>query len=385
MRTLNEDVKTSEGNTGDHTESLKQLDEAAIEDDTLVNSVEGRLANLRKLEGELDSAEAEDVSDASIPDVPDDELDDGQAVATDKSDDSTPDKEEADDKDADGKDGAVTIPDAFVRAAIHQGWEQGDVDSLIETNPELALKTLTSCYNSVTNATKEWSALGRAKVEQERAAAEANTKSVAEQVASDVDPLIERLKKDYGDDPLIETVTKLLQRDVKTASKPTTNAQQPSDLYKTATARANAAANASIDARVNTFFSSEAMTPYGDFYGKLNLSQTVSDLTNGQQEHRLNVLQEAEYIMTGLRMQGIDAPVEQVLEKAHLIVTEPVREQIIRNNLKKSATDRKKGMTFRPAKSKKAGTATTSNQQKPKNRQELLSKVSQNMAKVFNK
>jgi len=178
---------------------------------------------------------------------------------------------------------------------------------------------------------------------------------------------------------MIETVAKLLTAKPKQVA---TQPQQSKDLYGTATARANAAGNAAVDQVVNTFFSAGDMSPYVEFYGKVGLSQSIQDLTNGQQEHRLAVLEQAECIMTGLRMRGQDPSVEQVLEKAHLLVTEPIREQIIRSNLKSKAVARQKGITLRPANSKKTGAVSNNSQQKPRNRQELIDKVQQKLANL---
>jgi hypothetical protein len=386
MRKAMEISENAEGNTGEHTKELKTLDEDAITDKKLVNTVEDRMDFLKTVQREEEPAELEDVDEAPIPDVPDDDIEeeDDQAAATAKSSDSTPEEEE---KDSD-QDATVNIPEAFVRAAIHQGWEEADVKDLIKANPDLALKTLTSCYNSVTNASKEWSALGRARIQSEREAAESDGRRSGVQDSDDssIEPLLEKLKENYADDPLIDVVSKLLKNSTKVGktNEPVNNQQQAADLYHTETARATASANASVDQRVNTFFSNDTMSPYEEFYGKLGLSQTVGDLTNGQQLHRAQVMEEAECIMTGKRMRNLNPTIEEVLAEAHLIVTEPIREQVIRNNLKKTAVSRKK--TLRPSKSKKSGIVSVrGSNAKPKNRQELLSKVGHNMAKVFNK
>ena len=371
MRTMNEESVKSEGNTGDHTEGLKQLDEKALEDTNLVNSVEARLANLGQLTKDLD--EVDDDDSTSTPDVPEDgpAEDSGQAVADDDSDDSS-----VVDDNKDGKVATVSIPDAFVRAAVHQGWTQEDVDKLIKADPELALKTLTNTYNSTVNANREWSALGRAKIDNERALAEA---AIPQAQPDFTATEIQKLRTDYGDDPV---VARLITNAEKQTTQPRATQQpQPADLYRTATAHANATANASTDQMVNTFFSSGDMSPYSEFYGKVGMSQSIGDLTHGQQEHRLAVLEHAEQIMVGMRMRGMNPTVNQALEKAHLIVTEPIREQVIRNDIKKSVVARKK--TLRPANSKKSGSISQNANYKPRDRQELVSKVGANLANVF--
>lgn len=369
----------SEGNSGEHTEALKELDEKALEEPELVNSIDARLKNLRKLESELDESDSE--TESPIPEVPDDDVEEDDDQAADE--DDLEDDSKAEDVE-DSKDGPVTIPEAYVRAAIHQEWKQDDIDELIKQNPELALKTFSNCYNSVNNATKEWSAIGRAKIEEERRKAEADV--TVPDSKPDIEPLLEKLRESYGNDPLVETVAKLLEQNSKAAEPKANDATRSKDLYATATERANKAADASTDTRINTFFNSDGMKPYEEFYGKLGLSQSVRDLTNGQQEHRLSVLEEAECILTGYRMRGIEPSIESVLEKAHLVVTEPIREQVIRDGLKSSAKKREKGMTFRPSKSKKTGSAVkTTDNAKPKTRQELVNKVSEKMNQVFSK
>lgn len=375
------ELTESEGNTGDHKESLKTLDENAITDKNLINTVEGRMGFLKDIGKEVEPDEVDEELDTPIPDVPEDEPEEENGQAAVKSESNTESEAE---ENKDGQDTPVSIPDAYVRAAIHQGWKQEDVDDLVKQNPELALKTLTSTYNSTVNANKEWSALGRAKIDQERVAAETHTATQALAALPNITPAeAKKLREEYGDDPAVIKLIENAER-VPANSKVEINVQQPADLYRTATARANVAANASVDQTVATFFTAGEMSAYEEFYGKVSLSQSINDLTNGQQEHRLAVLEHAEQIMTGMRMRGMNPTVPEVLEKAHLIVTEPIREQVIRSNLKKSALQRKKGTTLRPSKSKKSGSAVnTSGQQKPRNKQELVSKVSANLTRIF--
>lgn len=376
MRELNE------GNTEEHSEGLKKLDTAAIENPELVSSVEERLRNLNAITRKEDKpAVSDEESEDSTPEIKDDDevKDDDQADGSDDSDDSTPvvKDEVKDDKEK------VSVPDAYIRAAIHRGWKQEVIDELIESNPKLAKTTLESLYLDVNNASREWSALGRARrdqtlQEQDRTA----TETVTEATGVDVKPMIDKLRKEYADDPLIDGVAKLLEDTAKIANaKPKVQVQQGQDQYQTATAHANAAANAAIDQRINSFFSDDVMSPYGEFYGKLKLGQSFGDLSHGQQQNRLAVVEEAEMMISGHAMRGIKLEAEEALEKAHFVVTEPVREQVIRDNLKATATKRKKSMTFRPSESKRS--PKSESQDKPRNRKELVSKVEQKLASVF--
>jgi hypothetical protein len=382
MKTFTETEQVTETTeTGtEHTEGLKELDVAAIDDPVLVDKVQEKLDNVYDTEEK--TTVSDETDESSTSEVKDDSTvkDDSQTEPQTESTEST--------SEVETKDGKVNIPDAYMRTAIHHGLDKETVDELVEKDPKLAMKMLESCYLSVNNASREWSELGRARIEAERAQITQTTQTAqtATEAVAQEDPnttaLVTKLRKEYADDPLIEVVIKGLE------SKPQPVKQsvlQPQQNYETATARANMAANAAIDQRVNTFFSADVMTPYEKFYGKLDLGQIPEDLTNGQQLNRLTVLQEAEFIMAGHAMRNQKIEVEQALEKAHFIVTEPIRKQVIRDGLKATATKRKNSMTLRPSDSKRSSDSMRTDSSKPRNRQELEQSVQVNLDKVFKK
>ena len=380
MKTFSETEQVAE-TEGDHTENLKKLDVAAIENPVLVNTVQERLDNLNLLTKDEDlnklggkTAVPEEEPEGSTPESEDDSepKGDGQAEPEEKPDGSIPEAEK--------KDGDVEIPDAYVRAAIHQKWSQKDVDELVESNPELARRTFENCYNSVVQASRDFSEIGRAKIELDR---QQVTKQTVTEAVDQEDPnttaLIAKLEKEYPDDPLIDVVIAGLKSKPKPVQQSVSQQQQG---YETATARHNAATNAAIDQRVNSFFDADNMELYNKFYGQLELGQIPEDLSNGQQRNRLAVLQEAEFIMAGHGVRGQKIEVEQALERAHLIVTEPIRTQVIRDSLKATATKRKKSMTLRPSESKRSSDSMTDSS-KPRNRKELENAIQQKLDSVF--
>jgi len=386
MRKAMEYTEEVSGTETEHTESLKTLDESAIEDPNLVNEVQTKLSRLQDL-NELTKdddfnrlpKEKTAVSDEEVDDSTSEVKDDYDAQESDQtdsqtdSDGSTPEVEKKDE-----------IPDAYIRAAIHQGWDKEVVDDLVKNNPELALKTLENLYISTNNASREWSELGRARIEAERVAATQATQTATEAVAQEdpaITALIEKIKKEYPDDPLMDVVIAGLKKPVQQQAQ--LQVPQAQQSYETATARANAAVNVAIDQRINTFFGADLMKPYEKFYGKLDLGQIPEDLTNGQQLNRLAVLEEAECIIAGYNMRNQKIELEQAMEKAHFIVTEPIRQQIIRDNLKATATRRKKSMTFRPSESKRSSDSMNAESSKPRTKRELEHSVQQHLDKVF--
>ncbi|KKN68759.1 hypothetical protein LCGC14_0447790 [marine sediment metagenome] len=361
----------------EHAEPLKDAN-AAVDDVKLVNTVQERLDNLREITKEETTVSDETDGD-STSEVTDDNVEKeiNQTESQTESTESTSGVEE--------KDGETNIPDAYYRAAVHNGLDKEAVDEMVKSNPKSAMKLLESCYLSVNNASREWSELGRAKIEQERV--KVTEQTVTETVVQE-DPetkaLIAKIRKEYPDDPLIDVVVAGLEKKAKPIQQ-VQSVPQTQQNYETATARATAAGNLAIDQRINTFFNADTMVPYEKFYGKLELGQIPGDLTNGQQVNRLTVIQEAEYIIAGHSMRGQKIEVEQALEKAHFIVTEPIRKQVIRNGLKATATKRKKSMTFRPSDSKRTGDSLNTESSKPRNRSELELTVQQKLDSVFKK
>lgn len=372
----------------DHTESLKTLDKHAIEDPTLVAAVEDKLSRLNNL-NELTKDEDFNRLGGEKTTVSDEEDDDSTSEVKDDSDaqesDQTESKTDSDDStsEVEKKDGDIEIPEAYMRAAIHRGWTQEIVDDLVEKSPESAMKILESLYLDVNNASREWSELGRAKIDADRQQVDQTVTEAVAQEDPNTTALIAKLRKEYVDDPLIEVVIEGLKSKPKPIQQQTVPQVQHS--YETATRRANAAANSAIDQRVNTFFSADMMKPYEKFYGKLELGQIPEDLSNGQQLNRLSVLQEAECIIAGHNMRNQKIEIEQAMEKAHFIVTEPIRQQIIREGLKATATKRKKSMTLRPSDSKRSSDSMRTESSKPRNRSELEQSVQQNLDSVFKK
>ena len=361
----------------EHAEPLKDAN-AAIDDPKLVNTVQERLDNLREITKE-ETTVSDEKDDDSTSEIKDD-TDAQESDQTESQTESTESTSEAENKDE--------IPDAYIRAAIHQKWSQKDVDELVESNPELARRTFENCYNSVVQASRDFSEIGRAKIELDRQqvaqVAPTATEAVVQQEDPEAKALIAKLEKEYPDDPLIDVVVAGLKSKSKLVQQTQPVSQQQQN-YEVATARHNVAANAAIDQRVNSFFGADNMKLYDKFYGKLELGQIPEDLSNGQQQNRLAVLQEAEFIMAGHSVRGQKIEVEQALERAHLIVTEPIRTQVVRDSLKATATKRKKSMTLRPSDSKRSSDSINTDSSKPRNRGELELAVQQKLDSVFKK
>ena len=162
MRTAMEyQEQVTETTEAEHAEPLKDAS-AAIEDVKLVNTVQERLDNLREITKE-ETAVPEEEPESSTSDKITDDTNTQESDQTEPKGDSTDTTPEAEKKDGD-----IEVPDSYMRAALHHGLKKEDVDDMVKSNPKSAMKLLESCYLSVNNASREWSELGRAKIEAER-------------------------------------------------------------------------------------------------------------------------------------------------------------------------------------------------------------------------
>jgi len=390
------------------TQSLKDVANA-VEDENVVVAVQKRLNET------LGDVSAEDLKDEGVS-TPDDKKD--QADNSESKDDSTPDdkpedkedKEDSGDTDGDenkdapsesddktdGKTDGKTekkfeLPDAFHRAAEHDGWKPEDIKGFFEADPERALVTFQNIYNSMNRASRDFANLGRIKAEQTRQQVEDTAKADDKVEIKDfVD--VEKLKEEYGDNPLINVVEPLndalkqITQEVKSLKSQKSSSAADIAFAKSdqeaATARADATAKQADMKLIEQFFTAEDMKSYKDFYGTIRMGQIFQDLQPGQQKNRYEVLQTADQMIAGNAMQGNELSVPDALLRAHLLVTESIREKVIREEIKSSLTKRNKGLTLRPSAGKKS-VAAVSEGGKPKDKAEVIARAQRNLAKTF--
>lgn len=348
------------GNTGEHTENLRTSD--ADQQEEMVNTVDERLHNLAQITNPKD--EDEEASELEE----DSDLDENQEASEDDDEDSTHEAEDKDD-DKDGDKDEDDMPDSYIQAALRSGWSQEDIDELAEANPGLAKKTFSNLYNSVNQASREYSALGRAKLQQ-------NTVPVKQDDISDFEGVdVDKLKKEYEDNPIIDGVVKPLNDHLK-------KMHAELKTIKTVPQQNNNIDEFAIQQRVNGFFNADSMKPFEDFYGN---GKSVEDLSYQQRKNRWDVLTEADAIIAGHEAIGKKIDTEEALIRAHMLVTEPIRERVIREKIKGDVKKRSKGITMRPSKSTKtsSGSEKFSGKKKPRNKQELVASVDSKLRDLF--
>lgn len=353
-------ITLMKGNTMPMTEADKA--KAKIDDNISTTLLDKVQAGLDVINGETtDDDDGGDDNDTKVVDSNDDseQADDDKSdddstpgdVADDSTvdDDSTPESKDTDETGVtdDTKNETteeVLLPDAYYRAAVHQGWKPDEIKEFFEANPEKALTTLAKIHESTNKLSSEFARLGQVSLKSADKTAEPGTATEAV-AAKDVD--IAAIKEQYGDDSAVVKAFEVMQAKLDSVStlpaQPAQNAQQTlpqNDPMRTA---------------VNKFFIDSALKPYEDFYGA---GKDAAKLTQEQTGHRWSMLEMADNIILGSQAQGRAITVEEAMDKAHLLVSEPVREKALRTELSAKVKKRAKGVTLKPAKSKVAKKAT---------------------------
>lgn len=250
------------------------------------------------------------------------------------------------DKGEEESDETPPLSEAYYRAAIHRGWKPEDVDDLYKNNPELCNRTLGNIYESVNRSSKEFAALGRAhKVQQQTPQPAAQP---APQPAPQSDVNLVKLREEYPEGPLVDMVETLQRQNRDFQSKLDELSRQPAPAISQVQQREAQLTRQQIE----EFFESEDIKQYTDFYGtvpKGTIEPWKEVLTPGQLANRWGVVEMMDQIVTGATAFGQEMTVVDGMNRAHLSVSEPIRETVIREKIKKAVVKRNSGITLEPS------------------------------------
>ncbi len=279
------------------------------------------------------------------------ETDESTSETTDKSetkDESTSDNsDDKSDKQTDETDKTAEdtkLTQAEIRAAIHQGWKQEDIDDLVKTNPGLAKRTCAKLLENTNNLSKKFAELGKK-------AAMPEPKVKDEQKKTETKTIdIKTLKDQYEDDPIVGVVEQLVNKIASLESVPVPATTTEAGTKK---AEAEAAEDAAIGQQIDTFFKNPDLLSYKDFYGLVPKdSKNWDDLTQGQIKNRWEVVNQANLIILGAKQQGVEMSLDEAFEKAHLLTTAKISKEVVRKEIKSDVKKRSKSLTLAPSASK---------------------------------
>jgi hypothetical protein len=116
------------------------------------------------------------------------------------------------------------------------------------------------------------------------------------------------------------------------------------------------------------------MKPFKDFYGE---GVDEKKLTIEQSQNRWRVLNDADQILAGAQVSGRRMDPSEALERAHLLLTDSMRDEKVRKQLVAKVKQRSNGITLKP----KSQSTQTGN--KPTTAADAEARVGQKLAEIF--
>jgi hypothetical protein len=238
------------------------------------------------------------------------------------------------------------IPDNYYRAAIHSGFKPEQISKLYDANADEAVEFLKQNYEHVNNLSRQFANLGRSAIELQQKAQVAQVTPAQQPAVQKQEVDIEKLKKQYEDDPfgaMFEMVKAVTAKPDQTPVEPAAQVVQPD--------RVAFEEQAAALQQLHQFFKTEDMEAYGDFYGVVG-DENMFDWTSlppVQLANRRALVDFADQIIAGHELQGKNISTAEGLQLAHLVITEPIREQIVREKITSQVKKRSKGITLKPS------------------------------------
>ena len=339
-------------------DAMSQPDEADLED----------VPRLEKKD------EEEVVKDEEKEEIKDDEIEEEEEEI----------KDEVKDEEKEVKDGEVkddkkvehVLPENYFQAMQHVGWDAERIKETFEKDPEQALKDFKFYHDSQNYITQQTSDLGRTqKAATDRAADEAITKEEKPEYKG-ID--LKAFEDQYGEDnpaavAMMKTMNesnKLLYEEIQTLKQQRTQQTGPTNEEKV------------IWNTIVTHFDSDDMKGFNEFYGKIETGKNWDEsLTGAQLQTRMKVINEADAYHAGMKLQGKDVEYSEALRRAHLVISAPIQETILRNELQSKIKKRAKGVTV-----KTTGRKAADNTSKKKDPEKgLIDRTKQRLKKLTGK
>jgi len=351
-----------QGNAGEPTEPLKDVDEA-LNDEKLITTMEDRLKNL----GEITRTPAAETEDDETEEEDDETENDDEPPAK-ETDSDEPDKESPDSPTLDEH----VLPEAYVRAAEGWGWKRDDAIEFFNKDPERALRTFENIYQSRNRASAEFAAIGRAR----------STESPKEDEVPQFKPVdTAKLREQYGDEagPLIEMI-EAQNKTLNQLAERLPRGQKPDNRVFD-----SAVEESGVEQQIHAFFESDGMKPWEKVYGKLEFGETWDDLPPGQKVNRMRLLQKADQIVGGAHLQRVDMKLEEALEAAHLLVTQKYRDQVLIDGIRKQVIQRSRAITTKPSQATRKPGKEVTEEPKPgtRTREQLIADTDKKLRRLY--
>ncbi len=276
----------------------------------------------------------------------DDEIDEDKDTDSDK---ENKDDEVTDDATSEGEkktdDETLTLLASHIQTAVRLGMSEDKVKEHFDKNPEAMISLLAELHKGENGLSARYAQMGRA-IQQKQIADQKTT--VDEDTSSESLVDLKKLRARFDDDDeeaaaLIDGVIKPLSDALVKMQKQMDQRVQPNDqtAYSQQEDRA-------VQSEVNNFFDNDQLKEFRDYYGTVKPGEDPRvALTGAQFQHRGEVCKEGSSIRIGADFSGEKLTVSDVLQRAHLQLTEPMREEMIREEISSKIKKRAKGLSVK--------------------------------------
>lgn len=270
---------------------------------------------------------------------------------------------------------APTLPDAYRRSLKAYDWTDEEIDANLKTLGASFIATAQKIHTNRNTELAAWAAQGRAARQQqqngqqqeqetEQPAARTSKPAASKKALKPIDTA--KLKEHYGDDELIDALAGQINPVI----------EQINEILPRIEATQRKSTEAELDKLgrvVEDFFASDEIKPYTEFYG-----DGKKQFTDEQLQARNKVLETADALALGAKMQGRNLSVVEAMQLAHDSVSSTYKVKAARDGIAKSLKQRNKGITLKPGNkgsAKDTGVIKT--------RDDLEKKVKASLNKVF--
>jgi hypothetical protein len=293
-----------------------------------------RRANPEEEADELDGLDADEADDDVEPDgeAGDDEPGDQQPAESDGDQDGGDQPDEGDE--------SPTLSPLLRHAAKRAGWEDGEIDGLAKSNPELAERTFQRLLSSFNDLSARYGQFGSAPAggPQQQATPPAAPQQQRRPEAQQQEPYSDLLQELYGGEEGVQQLQeKYGQEMVNDLLKPLLGPVQ--QMQEQVQAREREA----MGREIGQFFRGLPEDGFAELYGK------GDEVSTEQFENRQRLAQMADQIRYGAAAQGIDLSVGECLDRANMMFASEHMSRLERQKLSAQVKKRSSSVTNRPS------------------------------------
>jgi len=260
---------------------------------------------------------------------------------------------------------APTLPDSYRRSLKSYGWDDKQIDKNLKLLGADFIGIAAKVHSNRNEEVGRWADAGRAAREQRTTATEAKT---------ELQPLkaldVAKLEEHYGKDKMVEEIAGPVNAMIKQI-----NAILP--LVTASQQNAQQAEVEKLSQVIEGFFGDKKLDSYREIYGDSNGLNTLKEK---HFEARHKVLEMADALVAGARVQGRKLSFGEAMQLAHDSVSGEFKEQTIRKTIKTTMQKRQKGISLQPSGRGKASIPAATGD---KSRDQLVKDTTARLRNVF--